>query len=74
MDQLNNLKTDFGIDLDWYLFQLNSRLDLDFKFCGSFELFWVDKVTTETWSFILLISNFVAPIAAEKYNLLTKSE
>ena len=50
----------FGSDL--YLFQLIVLLKTDFNCWSSFVLSWIDKVTTGTQSFVLVIANIPAPV------------
>ena len=48
--------------LDSYLFQLIVLLKPDFNCWSNFALSCVDKVTTETYSFVSVIANFSAPV------------
>ena len=43
--------------IGWYLFQLIFLLKPYLNYSSSFTLFWVDKVTTETLSFVSVIAN-----------------
>ena len=47
------------------MFQLLVLLKPDFNCWSNFALSWVDKVTTGTWSFVSVISNFVFPVTEE---------
>ena len=64
MGQLSDLNmgcftTDF---LACYLFQVNVLLKPEFDCLSSYVLSPVDKVTTETKSFVSVMSNFTLPV------------
>ena len=44
------------------MFQLIVLLKFDFNCWSSFALSWVNKVTTEAWSFALVIASVLASI------------
>ena len=50
--------------LYWYLFQIIMCLNPDFNCCNNFALFWVDKFTNRTLSFVLVIANLATWSAA----------
>ena len=57
LDQLSSRNIGFAFfNLDWCLFHLIVFLKLDLNSYNSFELSWVDKVTTGAQSFASVIS------------------
>ena len=67
LDQLSNLNICYIAYVDtlyWYLFQIIMCLNPDFNCCNNFALFWVDKFTNRTLSFVLVIANLATWSAA----------
>ena len=75
----SNKKSKYGIGawivtFEWSFFTLVAYFKPNFNCCNSFAIFWVDKVTTRTQSFISVIANVVAFVWLDNIHLLDEGK